>query len=190
MSNQQIINKQNVVTDEVEVKLVNRISYKEKSEIQVPIYEDKLEFIYEDDKDEVYCNTLDLNNLNICFKNHTEYNEDYINSVIIKPKQEDNKDYNKTYECTICLENIKFVNYKAKSAYNKIARQRNSKIMNPLIKKTKSKYSKPLTLFSCSVNDGFTTQCGHTFHKKCLLKSLMINNTDCPMCRYNLIYKA
>ena len=189
MSNRQITNKYNIVTDEVEEKLVNRISDEEHSEIQVPIDEDELEFIYEDDKEEVYCNTLDLNNLNICFKKHTEYNEDYYNSVIIKSKQEDIKDYNKTYECGICLENMKFVNYKAKSVFNKIARQRKSNILNPLIQKTKSKYSKTLTQFKCNINDGFTTQCGHRFHKKCLIKSLMITSSDCPMCRYDIVYK-
>lgn len=188
MSYQQIIEKHKVVINSK--NFIKRISKKEQSEIQVPIDKDELKLIYKNEKEIVYCNTLDLNNLNICFETHKQIIKDGIKSIIIKSKQEDIKDYNKSYECGICLENIKFVNYKAKSAYNKIAEKRNSKICNPLIKKTKSKYSNPLKLFRCSVDDGFTTQCGHKFHKKCILKSLMINNTDCPICRYNLIYKT
>ena len=48
---------------------------------------------------------------------------------------------------------------------------------------------KALKEYTCSVDDGFVTQCGHGFHKHCLIKSLMINNTDCPLCRYNLVFK-
>ena len=139
MSTQEIIGKHKVVINSK--NFIRRISKQEQSEIQVPIDKDELKLIYKNEKEIVYCNTLDLNNLNICFETHKQINKNGIKSIIIKSKQEDIKDYNKSYECGICLENMKFVNYKAKSVYNKISEERNSKIRNQLIKKTKSKYS-------------------------------------------------
>ena len=132
--------------------LVCRVSDEEfmRLHAEIPLHEDNLVFLYEDDQreEEVYCNTLDLHNCSFAFLKYSECKEeqDYYNAVIVKASQEAPKagHYEAIQDCGICMEQMKFVNYKAKAAFNTIARQRNRRIRN-----TSSCGKKPRSVFGC-----------------------------------------
>lgn len=139
-------------------KFKKRAKRKEDHYKQMPIYLEKINETIIDGQKLVYlCNTKDLKNLNIYIQeNKNNYN------IIIK-QGEKYVNTNETHTCSICLENIEFVNYE-----------------NNLINKSRFNLNK------CSINDGFITECGHTFHRKCLIQSIIMNNVNCPMCRCDL----
>ena len=135
-------------------KLVPRMSDEEAMRLhaEIPIDEDNLVFLYEDNQleEEVYCNTLDLHNCYIAYKLRSERNAAYYNAIIVKTSPVAPKEghYEATQDCGICMEQMKFVNYKAKAAFNTIARQRNRRIQN-----TSSCGKKPRSVF------GFVMEC-------------------------------
>ena len=166
------------------LKLVSKV--KREEHFKIPILKKYIEKIYENEKEEVNCNKLDLENVFIAVKNK-ETNR--CGSIIIKSKQEDNKDLTKEKECSICLEKMKIFNYKAKSAFNKIARNRNKIIFKKKIFNEKlNSDDKELKQFTCSVNDGFTTECGHHYCFECIVNHVMENNCNCPECDFPILH--
>ena len=107
---------------------VPRVSPEEDRSYPIRCDKDNLVFLFAHREQEVFCNVLDLQNCSIIFQCDEDMRVQ--NRVIVKASLEEPKrgHYETAQECAICMEQMKFVNYKAKAAFNTIARQRNKRI--------------------------------------------------------------
>jgi hypothetical protein len=152
--------------------------FSEEEANRVPIFKDCQEYIttlnFKNEEYKFNCNTYDTYNLNLIW---SKKNSTKTGITIYKPGNIDENVLKSDEECSICLEKIKFVDYKNKT--------NNSKIKNKSINKNKFKKQ-----VKRSIQDGFLTECGHKFHIKCLSQSLIKHNVNCPYCRNNLFYNT